>query len=368
MPDRILRLLHDFDAACHFSVAFLWVWPPPQDAPVRRAVGAFHLLPAQLVELDERAGHVVGLLQRHRLLQFGRRLLAGEQIDGPAHRREHRADAQPDGQPGEQDRHWRDEKRLLVRQNPAQRRGVNPGDAARDGVRFQRQEPLARHAHERQRDNHADHDGHRPAAVMAARHRPHEHRVRGEDRGEAERTGDNPHRPLRPLHRAKQEITHERNHREREDDGCADGEGLRERERAEQLPFLAGEEEDRDERNERVRDGGDNRAADFGCAVEDFLEMTLLFVAGGDVTVDVLRHDDSHVAHVADGDGEAGQRHDVGINAEAIHQDEAEPDGKRQRDEDGNRAAQMQQEDKNDRARHQRFLQQRLFERVDGLA
>jgi hypothetical protein len=33
--------------------------------------------------------------------------------------------------------------------------------------------------------------------------------------------------------------------------------------------------------------------------------MTLPFVADGDVTVDVLRHDDPHVAHVADGDGEA---------------------------------------------------------------
>ena len=98
------------------------------------------------------------------------------------------------------------------------------------------------------------------------------------------------------------------------------------------------------------------------------LEMRLLFVAGGDVTVDVLRHDDSHVAHVADGDGEAGQRHDVGVNAEDEHEDEAEPDGKRQRDDDGHRAAQMQQEDEDDRARHQRFLAERFFERVDGLA
>ena len=85
------------------------------------------------------------------------------------------------------------------------------------------------------------------------------------------------------------------------------------------------------------------------------------------MTVDVFRHDDAHVADVADGDGEARERHDVGIDAEGEHQNEAEPEGKRQRDENRDGAAQMQQKDEDDRRGHERFFGERGLERVDGL-
>ena len=85
----------------------------------------------------------------------------------------------------------------------------------------------------------------------------------------AERAGDDPDRAARPFHRSEQVVADERHDREREDDAGADGEGLGERQRPEQLPFLVGEEEHRDERDERVRDGRDDRAADFARALED---------------------------------------------------------------------------------------------------
>ena len=68
-------------------------------------------------------------------------------------------------------------------------------------------------------------------------------------------------------------------------------------------------------------DGGDDRAADLGRAFVDDSEvalLALLLLGGrGDAAVDVLRHDDAHVGHVADGDRQAGQRHDVAVDAEA---------------------------------------------------
>ena len=43
--------------------------------------------------------------------------------------------------------------------------------------------------------------------------------------------------------------------------------------------FLIGEEKHRDKRDNRVRDGGDNRAAYFRRALVDILEMTLAGMA-----------------------------------------------------------------------------------------
>lgn len=55
---------------------------------------------------------------------------------------------------------------------------------------------LARHAHEGQRDYHANHDGHGPPAVMTPRRCPYEKGVRGQSRNDPEHGGDKPHGPL----------------------------------------------------------------------------------------------------------------------------------------------------------------------------
>ena len=147
---------HDFEAACHLSGAFLRVWPPPEHAPVRSNRRRGAPLPAQLVELDERA--VTSSVAFRDIACFS---------SGDACSRANRLMAQPTGasmvpmpsqmvSPANRIVTGTMRKRLLVRQNPAQCRGVNPGDTPRDGVLFEWQEPLARHAHERQRDDHAD--------------------------------------------------------------------------------------------------------------------------------------------------------------------------------------------------------------------
>lgn len=104
------------------------------------------------------------------------------------------------------------------------------------------------------------------------------------------------------------------------------------------------------------------KVLDVNETVAGMLKMLLRLIH-----VDVFRHDDSHVAHVADGDGETGQGHDIGIDAKCIHQDETERDRERQRNEHGNGAPQMKQEDENDRAGHEGFLGKGLFERGNGL-
>ena len=93
------------------------------------------------------------------------------------------------------------------------------------------------------------------------------------------------------------------------------------------LSLLIGEEEHRDKRNERVSDCRHDGTADFTRALVHALEVRLLRIVRRDVTVDIFRHDDAHVAHVADGDGEAREGHDVSIDAEGEHQDETKPDG-----------------------------------------
>ena len=77
-------------------------------------------------------------------------------------------------------------------EHPAQRRCIGARDAARDGVCLHRQKALARHPHEGQRDDHTDHDRHRPAAVVGAGEHHHEDGVRREDRGDGQRAGDDP--------------------------------------------------------------------------------------------------------------------------------------------------------------------------------
>ena len=80
----------------------------------------------------------------------------------------------------------------------------------------------------------------------------------------------------------------------------------------------------------------------------------------------VLDHDDGGVDHRPDGDGDAAQAHDVGVDAERPHADEGGEDGDRQHQDGDQRRAQMQQENDADQRDDQAFLGQRALERVDG--
>src|SRR5690606_24312512 len=82
-----------------------------------------------------------------------------------------------------------------------------------------------------------------------------------------------------------------------------------------------------------------------GLAAFDFGEGLFGFLGSFGVADNVLRHDDGGIHEHADGDGDPGERHDVGADAEKIHQDERDEDGDRQRESDDENAAEMPKED-----------------------
>ena len=84
------------------------------------------------------------------------------------------------------------------------------------------------------------------------------------------------------------------------------------------------------------------------------------------VADDVLRHDDARIHQDADGDGDAGQRHDVGGDAELVHQDEGDQDGGRQGQGDDQDAAEVEQKEDVHQGDEDDLLRQGLLERIDG--
>jgi hypothetical protein len=112
----------------------------------------------------------------------------------------------------------------------------------------------------------------------------------------------------------------------------------------------------------------DRRADLRGRCVDDLSQGPFFFfrpaVFLGHVAIDVLGHDDAHVGHVADGDRDSGEGHDVAVDAEVVHHDEAHRDREGQRRQDRQGAAEMQEKDDDDDARDERLLGERLAERV----
>ena len=86
-----------------------------------------------------------------------------------------------------------------------------------------------------------------------------------------------------PLHRPEEQVAEERDHRDRQHDRRADGEGLGVRQGPEELAFLVGQGEDGDERDDRVGDRRDDGPADLGRALVDDPEVALrrLLLLGG---------------------------------------------------------------------------------------
>src|SRR5207247_6112595 len=89
----------------------------------------------------------------------------------------------------------------------------------------------------------------------------------------------------------------------------------------------------------------------------------LFQVVGG-----VFDHDDRLVHENADGDGDARQRHDVGLHVHEVqppqepHQEKREEDGQRQGDADDENAAEMHEDKKNGDAGDEDLVKQHLLE------
>ena len=74
--------------------------------------------------------------------------------------------------------------------------------------------------------------------------------------------------------------------------------------------------------------------------------------------VDGLDHDDGRIDHGAYRDGNAAQRHDVGIQPLCIHHDQGSQNSQWQADNDDQGRADMEKENKTDQHHHQKFFRQ----------
>ncbi len=84
------------------------------------------------------------------------------------------------------------------------------------------------------------------------------------------------------------------------------------------------------------------------------------------VLVRVLDHDYRGVDHGADGDRNTAERHDVGVHALVVHDDEGDQHAKRQRDDGDESGAQMEEEQEADERDDDEFLDELLLEVGDG--
>jgi hypothetical protein len=146
-------------------------------------------------------------------------------------------------------------------------------------------------------------------------------------------------------------------------------------ERVEELALLAGQQEHRHEGQDDDQHREEHRPADLRGGLEGVREhlrrreaALQLLLGPLAVADDIFRHHDARVHQHADGDGDAGERHDVRGDAEPVHQDERNQDGGGQRQRDDEDAAEVEQE-QDVRERHENdLLGERVLERVDGAA
>ena len=72
--------------------------------------------------------------------------------------------------------------------------------------------------------------------------------------------------------------------------------------------------------------------------------------------VHVFHHHNGRVHHGADGNGDPPQRHDIGVNTHAIHNNKGNQNTHRQRENNDQGGTQMEKEDATDQRHHQKFL------------
>jgi hypothetical protein len=85
------------------------------------------------------------------------------------------------------------------------------------------------------------------------------------------------------------------------------------------------------------------------------------------VTQNVLAHHNPHVDDYSDGNGDAGQGHDVGLHANDLHGDETQQHVEGQHQADGQAASQVQQYDEHHDHGNQDFLGNGVVQRPECL-
>jgi len=84
------------------------------------------------------------------------------------------------------------------------------------------------------------------------------------------------------------------------------------------------------------------------------------------VLVRVLDHHHRRVHHRANGNGNAAQRHDVGVDALPVHDDEGRQNAQRQRDDGHQGRTQVKQKQGTHHGHHRKFFEQLVAEVLDG--
>ena len=116
------------------------------------------------------------------------------------------------------------------------------------------------------------------------------------------------------------EIAHEYRHNgEREQGGGSHGIGFRVGQRFKQAPFLGLQGKYRKERHRDDEQRVKERRTHFFGGIDDNLPVIFLPFIPLDMLVGILNHYNGGIHHGANGDGNAAQGHDVGVDSLVIH-------------------------------------------------
>ena len=164
-----------------------------------------------------------------------------------------------------------------------------------------------------------------------------------------------------------------RNQRHRETGGRRHGIGFCKRQRAEQASFLRFQREHRNEGQRDDHQREEQRRADLGRRAGHHLPVGfacqrlagMRMIPRLDFLVRVFDHHHRRIDHGADGNGNATERHDVGVDTLHTHDDEGDQHAQRQRDDRHQRRAQMPQEHSTHQRHHDEFLDQLASQILD---
>ena len=209
-------------------------------------------------------------------------------------------------------------------------------------------------------------------------HRGGEHEQGDQDgrQARAQHAGDD--RPVKPDQRpvdriarlgkdaaAHEQLHQHRHQRDRQQRGAAHGEGLGQRERLEQPPFLSLEREHRQERHGDDGEAEEQRGPDLKRGIGEDLRAGCSGRGPFQMLVGVFDHHDRGVDHGAERNRDAAEAHDVGAEAQRMQQPHGDQHADRQHQDRDQCAADMQQKDDADQRDDDAFLGQRVFQRLD---
>ena len=216
----------------------------------------------------------------------------------------------------------------------------------------------------------------RPQAGSQHHERHHERELRGAQHPVEQRPVDRDQQAIERIvllvgDAATDQVAHEhRDQGHRQACRSRHGVGLGERQRGEQASFLRFQCEHRHEgqrddqqREKQRRPHLRRRFADDVPSGRPFKRLARVFMAPMlQMLMGVLDHHHRRVDHRTDGDRDAPQRHDVGVDALVVHHDERRQDAQGQRDDGDQRRAQVEQEEEADHRNDDEFLNQLVRE------